>query len=141
MRDSAQLVREVKATMAIEGHKLKKKELELLEPFGKGNRKPIFAEKNIKVLKANLLGKDKNVLKLRVVNEYNREMEALYFGNTTDIMNEMKALYGESEVDKMFLNRDNDVRLSFTYYPSINEYQGKQNMQVIIQNYQLIGKN
>lgn len=116
-------------------------ELELLEPFGKENKKPIFAEKNIKVLKANLLGKDKNVLKLRVVNEYNREMEALYFGNTTDIMNEMKALYGENEVDKMFINRDNEVRLSITYYPSINEYGGKQNTQIIIQNYQLIGKN
>lgn len=116
-------------------------ELELLEPFGKGNQKPIFAEKNIRILKANLLGKDKNVLKLRVVNEYNREMEALYFGNTIDLINKMKALYGENEVEKMFVNRDNDVRLSITYYPSINEYGGKRNTQIIIQNYQLIGKN
>ncbi len=116
-------------------------ELELLEPFGKGNNKPIFAERNVKVLKANLLGKDKNVLKFRVVNEYNREMEALYFGNVPDMINEMKALYGDNEVDKMFINRDNDVKLSITYYPSINEYGGKQNTQIIIQNYQLIGKN
>lgn len=116
-------------------------ELELLEPFGKGNTKPVFAEKNVKVLKANLLGKDKNVLKLRVVNEYNKEMEAMYFGNTMEIINEMKALYGENEVNKMFINRDNDVRLSITYYPSINEYGGKLNTQIIIQNYQLIVKN
>lgn len=97
-------------------------ELELLEPFGKGNTKPVFAEKNLKILKANLLGKDKNVLKLRVVNEYNKEMEALYFGNTMDIINEMKEMYGEVEVEKMFVNRDNDIRMSITYYPSINEY-------------------
>lgn len=116
-------------------------ELELLEPFGKGNQKPVFAEKNIRVLKANLLGKDKNVLKLRVVNEYNREMEALYFGNTLELIDEMKALYGDNEVEKMFINRDNDVRLSITYYPSINEYGGKRNTQIIIQNYQLISKN
>jgi single-stranded-DNA-specific exonuclease len=116
-------------------------ELELLEPFGKGNQKPIFAEKNVRILKASLLGKDKNVLKLRVVNEYNREMEALYFGNTIEFINEMKALYGENEVDKMFVNRDNNIRLSITYYPSINEYGGKRNTQIIIQNYQLISTN
>lgn len=113
-------------------------ELELLEPFGKGNSKPIFAEKNLRVRRAFLLGKNSNVLKLQVINEYGKLMDAMYFGDITSFMEVLVNSYGQEEVDKMFQNRDNDVKLSVTYYPTINEYGGNRTVQIIIQNYQVV---
>lgn len=56
-------------------------ELELLEPFGKGNTKPVFVEKNIEVLKGAILGKNRNVMKLQVCDVQGITMDALYFGD------------------------------------------------------------
>lgn len=112
-------------------------ELELLEPFGKGNTKPIFAEKNLKVRRASILGKNANVLKLQVVNAYGRVMDAMYFGDVDSFINDLVEHYGQMEVDKMFQNRDNAVTLSVIYYPSINEYGGFRSLQIIIQSYQI----
>lgn len=113
-------------------------ELELLEPFGKGNIKPIFAEKNLRVRRAFVIGKNSNVLKLNVVNDYGRVMEALYFGDVEAFLEMLSQNYGQEEVDKMFQNRDNRVKLSVTYYPGINEYGGNRTVQIVIQNYQII---
>jgi single-stranded-DNA-specific exonuclease len=113
-------------------------ELELLEPFGKGNSKPIFAERNLHIRKATILGKNSNVLKLNVVNDYGKVMDAMYFGDTESFMQNLIDTYGQEEVDKMFLSRDNKVTLSVTYYPSLNEYGGNRTVQIIIQNYQLV---
>ncbi len=112
-------------------------ELELLEPFGKGNTKPIFAEKNLKVRRATILGKNANVLKLQVVNAYGRVMDAMYFGDVDSFINDLAEHYGQMEVDKMFQNRDNAITLSVIYYPSINEYGGYRSLQIIIQSYQI----
>lgn len=112
-------------------------ELEVLEPFGKGNIKPIFAERNLKVRRANILGKNSNVLKLQVVNQYGRVMDALYFGELEAFLDSLVSRYGQNEVDKMFQNRDNDIQFSVTYYPNINEYNGNRTIQIIIQNYQI----
>jgi single-stranded-DNA-specific exonuclease len=113
------------------------KELELLEPFGRGNEKPIFAEKNIRVRRASILGKNANVLKLNIVNGYGRVMDALYFGDVEEFLNTLSNYYGKDEVDKMFQNRDNKVRLSVTYYPAINEYNGYRSVQIVILNYRI----
>lgn len=112
-------------------------ELELLEPFGKGNTKPIFAEKNLKVRRASILGKNANVLKLQLVNAYGRVIDAMYFGDVDSFINDLVGHYGQMEVDKMFQNRDNAVILSVIYYPSINEYGGFRSLQIIIQSYQI----
>lgn len=113
-------------------------ELELLEPFGKGNQKPIFAERNLHIRKATILGKNSNVLKLIVVNEYGKVMDAMYFGDKEAFLQSIVDTYGQAEVDKMFQSRENKVTLSVTYYPSINEYGGNRTVQIIIQNYQLV---
>jgi len=112
-------------------------ELELLEPFGKGNTKPIFAEKNLKIRRANILGKNANVLKLQVVNGYGRVMDAMYFGDVEGFITNLVDHYGQSEVDKMFQNRDNKITLSVLYYPTINEYGGYRTLQIVIQSYQM----
>lgn len=110
-------------------------ELTILEPFGKGNPKPVFAERNLKVLRGFILGKNKNVCKLNVVNEYGRRMDAMYFGDIPSFMQNLTERFGEEEVDKMFQNRENKITLSVTYYPNINEYNGNRNIQIVILNY------
>ena len=112
-------------------------DLELLEPYGKGNTKPIFAERNLKIRRAIILGKNANVMKLQVVNEYEKVLDAMYFGDVDLFLQCLVDRYGQEEVDKMFQNRDNKVKLSVTYYPNINEYNGNRTLQIIIQNYQI----
>jgi single-stranded-DNA-specific exonuclease len=113
-------------------------ELECLEPFGKGNTKPVFAERNLRIRKAVILGKNSNVLKLQVENEYGKIMDAMYFGEIEPFIESILRQYGQNEVDKMFQNRDNEIRMSVTYYPGVNEYGGFKTVQIVIQNYQIV---
>ena len=110
-------------------------ELDLLEPFGKGNRKPVFAERNLQVLGARVLGQNKNVLKMQVADQYGTVMDALYFGDIEVIRSYLEEKFGFSEVEKMFQNRRSNVILSVIYYPSINEFRGNRQIQIVIQYY------
>ena len=95
-------------------------ELEILEPFGKGNPKPLFAGKDLRVISPRIFGKNRNVLKCRLEDPQGNQMEAGYFG---DVEACLKAM----EQKKV---------MAFTYYPSVNEYMGRRNIQVTIVNYQ-----
>lgn len=108
-------------------------ELEQLEPFGKGNEKPVFAERNLKVLKADVLGKNKNTLKLKVLNEYGKKMDALYFNEIDTITEYLVEKFGNNEVEKLFKGLPNTILISVVYYPNINEYNGIKTPQIIIQ--------
>lgn len=110
-------------------------QLELLEPFGKANEKPVFAEKNLKVRNARVLGKNQNVLKLSVENEVGCIRDAMYFGDIDKFNLFIEEKYGIEEKNNMYIGKINNVRLSITYYPSINEYNGNRTIQVIIKNY------
>ncbi len=110
-------------------------ELKVLEPFGKGNEKPLFADRSLSVLKLSVIGKNKNVIKLLVRNQYGKEMEAMYFGDTSGFLEGLYDNYGKTEVERAFTHRENKIKLSLTYYPTINEYNGNRNIQIIIQNY------
>lgn len=95
-------------------------ELELLEPFGKGNPKPLFAEKNLKVIQPRIIGKNQNVLKFQVEDRSGNRMEAVYFG----------------EVQECLKTMEQSAEMSFTYYPSVNEYKGRRTIQITVVNYQ-----
>ena len=95
-------------------------ELQLLEPFGKGNTKPLFAERNLRVISPRIFGKNRNVLKCRLEDAAGNQMEAVYFG---DVEACLKAM----ETKRI---------MSFTYYPSVNEYMGRRTLQLTIVNYQ-----
>lgn len=111
-------------------------ELELLEPFGKGNIKPVFVEKNIEILKGERIGKNKNVLKMQVRDAAGTSMDALYFGNIDVFLQYAQERYGEAVVKKMFQGERSGITMAFTYYPSVNEYMGRKKLQIVIQNYQ-----
>lgn len=110
-------------------------ELSLLEPFGKGNPKPIFAERGLRILQAFLLGKNGNVLKLKVENPYKKQFELLYFGDLHEFEREAEALYGSEQVKRMYQGRENQICLSILYYPDRNEYRGTVTMQAVLQYY------
>ncbi|MCC8047159.1 MAG: DHHA1 domain-containing protein [Clostridiales bacterium] len=110
-------------------------ELSLLEPFGKGNEKPLFADTSLFVVSARIIGRNKNTIKMRVQNRQGYGMDALYFGDPEPFQTYLREKYGETEVQNLFWGRSNRVRMDFTYYPSINEYMGRTSLQIIIKNY------
>lgn len=110
-------------------------ELEVLEPFGKANPKPVFAEKNLNVLSARILGQNKNVIKMQVLNSQGMVMDAMYFGDVEKFNTYITEKFGISEVEKMYQNRENAVSISATYYPQVNVFRNVRNMQIVIQNY------
>ena len=95
-------------------------ELKLLEPFGKGNTKPLFAEKELRVIHPRILGKNQNVLKCVLEDMQGNRIDAVYFG----------------EVKACLRRMQEKARLSVTYYPSINEFRGEKTKQITIVNYQ-----
>lgn len=102
------------------------KELEQLEPFGIKNERPVFAERNVKVHRVIVLGKNNNVLKLQMENEAGFLIEGIKYGSEERIAKEADQLISGKERD------GDDFRISFTYYPSVNEFRGEKTMQVKI---------
>lgn len=111
------------------------RELHVLEPFGKGNEKPLFAQRQVDVKSARILGKNQNVLKLRVEDAGRTEIDAMYFGDVKGFQEYVRAKFGESSYIQLFRGKGNGITMAFTYYSSINEYQGIKTPQIVIQNY------
>jgi len=110
-------------------------ELKLLEPFGKGNDKPLFAEKNLKIKSAMIVGKNASGLRFRLMDQYGKEMDAVYFGDVNTFFNYVSSTFGAEEAMRLQTGRSTKATISITYFPSINEYNGFRNLQLLIQNY------
>ena len=111
------------------------KELELLEPFGKGNTKPIFAARGVTLLGARILGKNRNVLKIKAQDANGSVIEAMLFQNVEGFLKNMEETYGRMEVDALLQGRGGHIKIAVTYYPDINEYMGKRTPQIVITHY------
>lgn len=110
-------------------------ELKWLEPFGKGNPAPLFAEKHVKLHSARVLGANKNVLKLVAENPQGVKMDAIYFGDVEKFEKYVEEEFGKEQKERLFLGGSNDVDLGFVYYPDINEYRGRRSLQLVIKYY------
>jgi len=110
-------------------------DLKLLEPYGKGNPRPLFGEKNIKIKKAFLLGNNQNVLKLILFTKSGRTIDGIYFGDIDEFERRISNKFGIEELDKLYKGVENKIQLDIVYTPNINEYMGKRSLQVYIQNY------
>lgn len=97
------------------------RELEKLEPYGNKNEKPKFARKGIKILSKNILGKNKNVVKMLLEDDDGTRLDGIYFCDGEAFLEELK---GNNEID-------------IIYYPDINEYGGRESLQVIITGYKI----
>lgn len=111
------------------------KELELLEPFGKGNTKPVFAARDVTLLGARILGKNRNVLKLQVQDVNGCRIEAMLFHHADDFLGKLEEQYGKTEVEALLKGRGRQIRISMTYYSDINEYMGKKTPQIVVTHY------
>ena len=111
------------------------KELELLEPFGKGNTKPVFAARDVTLLGARILGKNRNVLKLQVQDVNGCRIEAMLFHHADDFLGKLEEQYGKTEVEALLKGRGRQIRISMTYYPDINEDMGKKTPQIVVTHY------
>ena len=111
-------------------------ELTLLEPFGKGNTKPVFAARNVELISGRILGKNRNVLKLQVKDSSQTAMEAVCFRGAEQMLSLLEERYGKEAVDLLMKGRGGQMKLSVTYYPDINEYMGKRTVQIVITHYQ-----
>lgn len=108
------------------------KELDVLEPFGKGNAKPVFGVRDVKVTKAMLLGKDKNILKLRLLTNNNLTIDAMIFNDLENFENKVIEKYGNEGLDNLYNKFNNNISMDFTFYPSINEWNGNKSIQIIV---------
>lgn len=93
-------------------------QLERLEPFGNGNPKPVFAQKNVRILRKMPIGKQKQFLRLTLQGEDGSRMEGLYFGERT-VLEEIEGERG---------------CITITYYPQINDFRGRRSLQIVISN-------
>ena len=97
-------------------------ELKQLEPFGQGNEKPLFAQKNLYIRNVRILGKTKNLAKMSLVTDTGLSMDGLLFTNGDEFIKELGS--------KKWID--------IIYYPDVNEYNGTRTLQAIIKNYQIV---
>ena len=109
-------------------------QIERLEPYGKGNRKPLFAQAAVPVRRAQILGRNKNLLKLQLDTGYGRCVDAIDFDPDT-FVNNIKQWFGEDECVKMLNGQPNAVVIDVAYYPTINEYMGRRSLQMKMEAY------
>ncbi len=106
-------------------------QLEVLEPFGKGNVKPVFAGRDIELLNARILGKNKNVLKMKV-RDAQTQIDAMYFGDLKKVKDVLESRYGSGCFESLLAGRRGGMRMSVTYYPDLNEYMGRVTPQIVV---------
>ena len=94
------------------------KQLEILEPFGKGNEKPVFAQSNVRAIRAEIIGKNKNVLKI-TFNSRNCKSGVCFH---------------DIEAKEQLLNQNGKLYdFKMLYYPTLNEWNGMTSIQANIQ--------
>lgn len=96
-------------------------ELDLLEPYGQGNEKPLFAQKNLFIRSVRVLGKNRNAVKFSLATEQGTPMDGMLFAD------------GDSFLEEL----GNSRKLDVIYYPEVNEYNGNKTIQIIIKNYKI----
>ncbi len=94
-------------------------DIDKLKPFGKGNQKPLFAQRDLLVLHPTVVGKNKNVLRMQLTDENGFYIDGIYFGDALEFFEYLKS----------------HPKISIVYYPSINEFRGSSTLQVVITNY------
>ena len=112
------------------------RELSLLEPFGTGNRKPVFARKNISLLSGRKIGRNKNVGKYQI-SEAGVRYEMIYFGDLERFDAFLMERFGESKVQLLYGRGlwEGDMTISMAYYPGINSYAGRESVQIEMRGY------
>ena len=110
-------------------------EFSILAPFGKDNPKPVFADRNLKISRMWIVGKNQNVLRMTLISEQGRPLSAIYFGDIEAMRTYLVEQYGTQEVEKAFHGRENNMQISIVYSPKLNTYRDSETLQFEIQYY------
>ena len=109
------------------------RQLDVLAPFGKANEKPMFVDKNLRIKRMIIMGKNKNVLKLFLISESGKEITTIYFGDINEFQEFLIDKFGEEEVNNAFFGKNNKILISMVYYPTINVYNNSESLQFQMQ--------
>ncbi|MBR5649814.1 single-stranded-DNA-specific exonuclease RecJ [Pseudobutyrivibrio sp.] len=109
--------------------------IDMLAPFGTGNTKPLFALKNVEIKGASFMGKEGQFLRLNVGTEVGGNMTALLFRNVPEFQEAVSAKYGKDTLQRLFSGNTSNVKMDIIYEPSINEYRGNRNIQIMVENF------
>lgn len=109
-------------------------QIDNLAPFGKGNEKPVFAQKELNVRSMKILGKEQNIVKLVLEDMQGTTHQAIYF-DAPEFSRQIISWFGQEEYDKLLHGWLNNVCLNIVYYPTVNEYNGNRTIQLQIKHY------
>ena len=112
------------------------KELATLEPYGIGNPKPVFAQKDIYFVSAKVLGQNANVFKLVMEDETGMRFDGICFGDTALIKEKITMKYGSEEIKNLLDGKKTRLKFSIVYSPEINEFRGNQSIQIVIKDFE-----
>lgn len=132
--DEDSLTREITIDLAKEISSLTEEfinSLAVLSPFGKGNSKPVFADKAVDVLAYQIIGKNRNVIKLNLFKN-GRVLEAISFSKSEEIESFLLNKFGRENLENYNMNTRRPNLVDLIYYPSINEFRGNKSIQLEI---------
>lgn len=112
------------------------REFSCLAPYGKDNQKPVFADKNLRIKRMSIIGKNKNVLKMVLLTENQMQATAIYFGDVEAFCTYITEKFGDEQLEAALQGKDNHVKMSFIYFPKINSFRGVDELQFEILHYQ-----
>ena len=110
-------------------------ELSLLAPYGTGNPRPVFAMPHVAVCALRMVGQKRTVLRMSLRDEFGTMMQAVYFGDAEKFLGFIDSEFGREERDRAMRNQENRIDLAFTFYPDVNEYQGRKSIQIVCMSY------
>lgn len=111
-------------------------ELKLLEPFGTGNSKPVFAQRNITFLSMRIMGKTGDMAKFSVEDEQGNRYSLVLFRHLDKFLKDVEQKYGGNVLNAFInQNRNSGVKMHVIYYPSINEYMGRREIQYVMKDW------
>ncbi len=109
------------------------RQLELLEPFGKGNEKPVFADRDLEITSLRILGKEGRVIRMRLMSPQGRSMDAVYFGDPENLRLSLEQKYDILTAEDTVAGKcTHHASLNFTYYPEIDDYFDEPRIQLKI---------
>lgn len=113
------------------------RQLSVLEPCGKSNTKPVFADRNIKITRAGIVGVNRNVLKLHLLDSMGNPVAGVYFGEVEKFLTFLSEKFGSEEVDAAMHGRENSIQFAAIYEPAVDTYSGRESVQAIIRRFRL----
>ncbi len=112
-------------------------DLKSLAPHGIGNPKPIFGDKSLKINKLYKIGRNKNIFKMELLSNRGTYIEAIMFNNTEEFENSLVEKYGREKFENLLSAANDDIMIDIIYSPGINEFRGRTNLQLIIENFRI----